>query len=428
MAKARYLKIGLESTIVIGLLAAMYCTDLDLLAFHGDESHWIGSSDSFEAFFTADFDSDVWEETYWTLTQPPVVRYVIGVGRNLGGYGAKDINPTWEWGDDDVSNIRRGAMPAGDLLWWSRLPMAVLATLTMFASFLLARRLAGTVAAYAWLVLVLLNPYFLLHLRRAMGESPLLASIVFVICACCLSARSAVLSKRKYYWTTFLWLGVVGIGVGVAGATKLNGLAAGIAAFVLIGAMALRVRGPASYRCAFAGCGVLVVAVLASCTFVGLNPYLWPDVDRRVKNMFRHRLKEMKAQTRYRAEAHIDSTQKRIGTIPQKVFRKCAALSEEWMFVPNIVLTATGICLALVRARRWLLDRDQEPGPIVVIVAGIMTAGSSLLTPLDWERYYLLPIFFSTLFIAAAIAWYVKLICLLPAAVHKRLSAQRSGS
>ena len=64
---------------------------------------------------------------------------------------------------------------------------------------------------------------------------------------------------------------------------------------------------------------------------------------------------------------------------------------------------------------------------MVVLLVGIITAGPSFLTPLDWERYYLLPIFFSTLFIAVAIAWYVKLICLLPDAVCRRLSPQRSG-
>ena len=427
MAKARYFKIGLESVIVIGLLAAMYCTEINLVKFHGDESHWIGTSDVFEAFFTADFDSPVWKESYWTLTQPPIARYVIGLGRKMGGYGATDINPTWEWRDDEITNIRNGKLPSNDLLWWSRLPMAILAVFSLFVGFVLARRLAGTMAAYAWLVLVMLNPYFLLHLRRAMGEASLLASIILVICACYMSARSAGVSHRKWYWTTFLWLGVVGVGAGVAGSAKLNGLAAGIAGLALVVAMALRLRRPAAHKCLFAGCGALIVVVFTSCTFVGLNPYLWSDVDRRIGNLFRHRVKEMKVQVAGSPQARFDSTRERVARVRYKVFQKCAALSDEGMLIPNILLTVTGMCVVIARARRWLLNRDPEPGPMVVLLVGIITAGPSFLTPLDWERYYLLPIFFSTLFIAVAIAWYVKLICLLPDAVCRRLSPQRSG-
>ena len=427
MAKARYLKIGLESVIVIGLLAAMYCTGLDLVKFHGDESHWIGSSDVFEAFFTADFDSHVWKETYWTLTQPPGTRYVIGIGRNMGGYGPEDINPTWEWSNDEITNIRNGTLPSADLLWWSRLPMAILAVFSLFVGFVLARRLAGPMAAYTWLVLVMMNPYLLLNLRRAMGEASLLAGIVFVICAYYLSARTAAVSKRRWYWTTFLWLGVVGVGTGFAGSAKLNGLACLAAGILLVGAIAIRLRQSAAHKCLFAGCGVLVIAVFTSCTFVGLNPYLWPDVDRRVGNMFRHRLKEMKAQTRHRPSAHIDSIQKRVTILPKRVFRKFAAIRGRQSFVPNILLTLTGMCLVIARALRWLLNRDPDPGPMVVLLAAVMTASPSFLTPLDWERYYLLPIFFSTLFISVAIAWYVKLICRLPDAVHGRLRAHKPG-
>ena len=425
MAKTRYLKIGAESVVVIGLLAAMYCTGIDLVRFHCDESQWIATSPVFEAFVTADFDSPLWQESYWNRTQPPVPRYAIGVGRTIGGYGAEDVNLPWNWSVDDIANIQLGTMPSRDLLWWSRLPMAILAVFSLFVGFVLTRRLAGMMAAYVWLVLTMMNPYFLLHLRRAMGESSLLAGVMCVVCACYLSARISANDNRKCYWTTFLWLGLVGVGIGVAGSAKLNGLTALVAGLLLVGALAIRLRRPTAHKWLFVGCGVLVIAVSTSCTFVGLNPYLLRDPKKNVGNMFRQRLKEMKRQTRHPLW-HIDSIHKRATIVPQQVFQKCAAMSDKGTLVPNILLTITGMCLVIVRARRWLVNRDPEPGPIVVLLVGIMTVGPCLLTPLDWERYYILPVFFSTLFISVAIAWYVKLIRCLPDTVQQRLSAQRS--
>jgi len=427
MVNTRYVKIGLESVIVIGLLASVYCTGLDRVKFHSDESRWIATSNVFEAFVTADFDSPLWKESYWNRTQPPGARYVIGVGRNMGGYRAKDINLPRKGKEDMMSNIRHGAVPSGDLLWWSRLPMAILAVFSMFAGFVLARRAAGTMAAYVWLALVIQNAYFLGHLRRAMGEASLLAGIVVVICGCYLSARAVAVGNRRYYWTTFLWLGVVGVGAGAAGSAKLNGLSALVAGFALVGAMAIRLRRSAACKCLFVGCGVLVVAVSTSCTFVGLNPYLWPDVDGRIGKMFHQRLTEMESQTKRSPSALPDSVRVRVTRVSMAVFRRCAAIRGNGLYVLNILLTATGMCLVIARVRKWIVNQDPEPGPIVILCVGIMTAGPPLLTPLDWERYYILPIFFSTLFIAVAIAWYVKLGCRMPNAVYRRLSAHRSG-
>ena len=247
-------------------------------------------------------------------------------------------------------------------------------------------------------------------------------------CACYMSARTAAVSSRRWYWTTFLWLGVVGVGTGLAGSAKLNGLAALGAGILLVVAIAIRLRRSAAHKCLFAGCGVLVIAVSTSFTFVAMNPYLWPDVDRRVGNMFRHRLQEMKVITTRDKETRRPSVGERVTRASDAVFRECAAMKGNGTFFLNILLTATGMCLVIARARRWLLNRDQEPGPIVILLVGVMTAGPPLLlTLMDWDRYYLLPIFFSTLLISVAIAWYVKLFCRLPDALYRRRSAQGPG-
>jgi hypothetical protein len=41
----------------------------------------------------------------------------------------------------------------------------------------------------------------------------------------------------------------------------------------------------------------------------------------------------------------------------------------------------------------------------VLLLFVVATATPALLTPLDWDRYYLLPLFFSTALIAAGLTW-----------------------
>src|SRR5688572_15506160 len=93
----------------------------------GDESHWIATSAQYEAFVTGDWNSPVWDVQYWTLTQPPVPRYFIGLGRTLGGFGLDTLNVPWDYSLDHDGNAQIGAIPRPALLWWSRVPMLLLA-------------------------------------------------------------------------------------------------------------------------------------------------------------------------------------------------------------------------------------------------------------------------------------------------------------
>src|SRR5262245_46055780 len=85
----------IELTLVIGILAFVYLPNLNDVEFHPDESQWIGTSDAFESYLRLEFDSPVWAPSYWTLTQPPVARYMIGIGRYVGGYHRPELNHPW---------------------------------------------------------------------------------------------------------------------------------------------------------------------------------------------------------------------------------------------------------------------------------------------------------------------------------------------
>src|SRR5712691_10850423 len=46
-----------ELPILLGLLLAVFCSGINSVSFHSDESQWIATSSFFEAFITGDFDS-----------------------------------------------------------------------------------------------------------------------------------------------------------------------------------------------------------------------------------------------------------------------------------------------------------------------------------------------------------------------------------
>src|SRR5688572_29801773 len=152
-----------EVLLVVCTLALFYLPGLSSVEFHPDESQWIATSNVFETYLRGDFQSPVWDRSYWTLTQPPVVRYIIGFSRYVGGYHIPDLNKPWDFERGKNFNDRRGAMPSDGLLWWSRLPMAILAIFSLAFVFILLHSSSGRFAAYIWLILVLASPYFLLH-------------------------------------------------------------------------------------------------------------------------------------------------------------------------------------------------------------------------------------------------------------------------
>ena len=356
--KTRRVTSILEKATVVCVLGAVYFTGLDSATFHPDESDWIATSNVFGEFVTGKWKSAAWQESYWTLTQPPGARYIVGVGRYVGGYRGEDVNGLWEGGDPSSGHIPEDARPSAGLLWWSRLPMAVMSVAAMFMAYVLIRKCAGPAAAYVWALLAVLSPYFLNGLPRAMAEAPLLAAIMFTAWACCRSAGVDAPDERRRGRKVLLWLCLVGVAGGVAGAVKLNGLAVSVAAVAVVVAAAVRLRGAVARRWIPVGGGALVVAVLTTCTFVGLNPYLWPAPAQRTVKMIEHRVNEMRRQRREQPEASIDTLGQRASTVPRRVFETYAAMDFRGAFVPNAVLTLTGLCLVVARARSWMVGKS----------------------------------------------------------------------
>jgi len=384
--------------------------------FHADESLWIAASHYFEAVAEGRLDSPVWGESYETLTQPPVGRYVIGIGRSIGGYGFRDLNRPWDFTLGSEENIARGHMPTSNLLWWSRFPMCILAVVSAVIAFILVSCFAGRPAGYVMLILFVFNPYFSSTLCRAMGEAPLLTATMLAT----LAAYKAVSSwklvtghnrlvNKRFLWP-LLWFGLTGLFCGIAGATKLNGLS------IIVAGLALSLLTPLAQTKSLFRSQILAIIPLTSAllilaatfTFVALNPYLYPDPIGRTKNMVEQRLSEMERQQASMPSARISGPLlPRVVLIGDRVFHQYAALSFAKSWIINVLLCSVGLGFMLFAAWSWLRTGKVSGASVVLLLTAFTSSMPTLMTPLDWDRYYLFPVFFSTVLIAIGATWII---------------------
>lgn len=384
------------------LLTFIYTSEIGTVKFHQDESQWIATSNVFEEFVSGRIASPVWNYSYWTLTQPPVTRYVIGMGRRLGGFGPQDLNAHWQFDLDAGENEAIGAVPAPDLLWWSRLPMVVLAILSVLIGMVLLHKFVGRFAGIIWIALCCTNSYFLTMLRRAMGETPLLICTMLAIFAGYKALQTAKDEKHPIS-KTMIWLGWFGAATGFAGAAKLNGLSLLFAGFVIVLIVVLLPKWSKLERRLIFLRGGLVLIYATGIAFIGSNPFLWRNPVYRTGQMMNHRLFEIDLQQTNFADAHIDSLAERLQVVPERIFETYAALSMDGFFWINVLLFVIGLAFCVYYAVQWMASKETNAALFVVLLVALFAAGPALTTPLDWDRYYLLPVFFSTLIIAIGV-------------------------
>ena len=223
-------KLKIIEYILVSLLTTfIYLYNIDKVRFHPDESQWISTSLYFDAFIEGNIDSKIWEPSYWTLTQPPITKYIIGISRNLNNSGLDKMNKPWDFRVDKDTNELRGAMPDTCLLRIARLPMVIMAILSIILIFYITREYMGILISYTTFLLLLLNPLINASLTRAMSEAPLLFFIILMILFLYYTGQQLIFInklklnniKQLIKITTISML--AGLVAGFAGATKLSG-------------------------------------------------------------------------------------------------------------------------------------------------------------------------------------------------------------
>ena len=249
------------------------------MPFHVDESHWIGLSAPFEAFFSGRFSDPIWQERQDKAVTATVTYYVIGAARRIGGFPPERLNRPWRWFASKDENLAEGRMPDPRLLWWARAGVTTAAVGALFVFFRLLSRAAGRPAAYVWLALALVNPYLRDTLRHAMNEGVLLWLLALVILA---ASRALPYLDRSpdapgARVRAAAWLVIAAVAAGLAAQTKTNGALAVPGIVIVMALAAGRAPGPWGGRLWRVAVASALVAGVSWGTFIGANPTLWPD-------------------------------------------------------------------------------------------------------------------------------------------------------
>jgi hypothetical protein len=395
ISRRQHLFWNVETIVAFALLIAVYSHDIDKVEFHGDESGWISLSSQFEAFHKRQFSSPLWSETYWTLTQPPMARYLIGISRRIGGFHADELNYPYDFSQNFNYNVKQHLVPVRGLLWWSRLGMSVLAAGSMLVGFVLLLRAWGRPAAYSWLLLCSTSAYFLLHLRRAMGESPVLFFVALSLVSGFLALTCA---ERRSANRSLLWFSCMGVCIGLAASSKLNGGSVIVAAAVLAILAAWKAFSSRTERLRYAAKALAILALTSGLTFTAAYPFLWRDPVHRTVQMLGQRVTEMRTQQRLFRTVALDSPEERIKFLSKSIVENTA--STDLVGWPGTLgLAVLGLTAAISGAMKWIRRKSEDPVAVVLVTVGLAASAPVAGTLLQWERYELFPVFTISLFV-----------------------------
>jgi 4-amino-4-deoxy-L-arabinose transferase-like glycosyltransferase len=336
-------------------------------------------------------------------------KYLIGFAWHLGGFSVGQINEQWDWGADWNYNQSSGHAPSAALLDVSRIPSALLLAAGVVVMFALGRALQGRPAAYLASLYYALNPALLLNGRRAMMEGSLTVFSLLAVLA------GVWLAQKPRLWTALL----LGVASGLALASKHTAVFTVIAVFGACALYPVLQWRTEKRRAAGNNPGaqhvvplrmyvtLLVSGVLALLVFYALNPAWWGDPVTRARQVLDLRADLLAGQTAaFGGYANFAGAlggffRQTFVTLPQyyeipawggSLADQIAAYeASPWKGISLGGSRFGGIVIALLAlAGLWALARRRSAADwLVGLWALAMLASTALLTPIEWQRYYL---------------------------------------
>jgi hypothetical protein len=403
--------------VLLVITAAMF-TGLSAVRFHPDESHWIGLSAPFEAFVAGRFTDPLWQTRPDRHLNAPMTFYVIGAARRMGGWRPDSLNQAYRFGQPYQTNVAEGRVPPPGLLWWGRAGVTAAAVLAVLASFAVFARAAGRPAAYVWLALVLSHSYLRDTIRRAMNEGVLLLMLALCIWATyrLLAARDRQTPGRSR-WITAGWAALAGTAAGLAAGTKANGGLALAGVIIVLGVAVTRRRDADGRRARSVAAAALILTVTAAFAYVGTNPTLWPNPARGTLESIRARTHVVKAQMAAFPSEAVPALSRRVKVASKRVFYDDALLPRT---LSGIVLFVAGALSTLRQLYRWRNGLNDNHALAALAIIGLVVSAPAFFSPLDWPRYYVLPVFFSSFQIVVGMDWLAR-------RIWRTLSRARAG-
>lgn len=446
-------------------LACLYLVVCMALTFGGvawspfteDESQWIYTSRYLTLFSRGMFSSPEWD-TYWTETQPPLARYIMGASLKAGGYNLLQLNTPWDFTMERVENEAAGNMPTPGMLAWARLPMGIAAAASVLVLFLIGSRVGGMpagLAAAGWLTL---NFRARNLMTRAEGDGLL---IFFVLLSLLVTL---VLVKRLHEkaGVRYALMGgaVLGVILGLGLASKLTAaiaIAAVPASLVAVYIVRWLSKRKVSWREVGTGAGIAAsAALLAWLVSVALNPAVYSAPVAGTLDLFENRQIEMAQQMQDYPTGALDQGWPRIwagirrplltygvvGSVAAQVGGGEARTLGETLPLDAVlaalgIMTALGMVIMSMRARNKGEERDgppfdqpnrAEPALIALVWTLVFYVAIVINMGLDWDRYTLPLMVFAALWAGTGIGWLLERIAALvarkPTDAHKEIAVQ----
>ncbi len=393
------------------VLAALIVYGYDLRSERpfADESAYYTQAYFTDLLLRGDFNSPAWLE-YPAYDLPPLPKYAIGLALKLGGHPILGPWAARAW-YADIN--RRFYTPGAEVA--ARRPSILFGALGCAAIYvlgLLARdRRAGLLAAG----LLLVNPLYYHHARRAMSDVPAEALIL------------ASLALGLWAWRRFLggrsgpgsWLlaGLAGLCGGLATLAKLNGALALIVIAAWAGLAAGLSKVPLVQKVTIAAAAV-VSGLVALGVFTLLNPFLTarprqplgPGMEQvadrsilgRAYWLVEHRMSVSRGQQDLFSTYALRTPAEKLEAVAVQGFGRFGPLGprrddstrrfdwrQDWGALVWEPCVLAGVFWAF--ARGWRQHRRGEPPTAwaLLIQAGVAALVVTAYLPLAWDRYYL---------------------------------------
>lgn len=383
------------------VLALYILAGTPLTPFHADESTQIFMSHDYAYQFIERNLSKIRysdpprrdTEQELRLLNGTINKYLIGLAWHLSGFSMDDLNEQWDWGADWDYNLRAGHLPAPDLLLASRWPSALFLAAGVGVIFALGWQPGGRPTAYLASLYYALNPALLLNGRRAMMEGSQLFFALLVVLA-------AAWFLRTYSWRATLLLAVA---TSLALASKHTTVLTVVPIFGMSGLLVITQHQSRQI-------GKLMIAgVIALAVFYLLNPAWWDDPLGRTETVLTLRQNLLTIQTQAFRQ-YDDFPDQAAGFARQALVNRPqyyevsgweTHISDQtahyeaslWRGVSIGGSVAGALVMLLLNAVGLAaLWRDrQRPAVLRWLIGGwavILILATLLLTPLEWQRYY----------------------------------------
>ncbi len=367
---------------------------------HPDEYNWFSTSDYFEDWIGFKTDAHSWQMHYLTLAEPNVPRYLIGITRLVAGIPPEALNHPYNWEISYEENVAEGRAPTHEQILIARIPMAILTMVLGGWMYIVFSKLVNRLFGCIWLILFIFNSLLLRSLVPAMSEAPML---LFSIIACYFVYHALQQLPKDFniaenqslpkFPKSFWYILCSGTFISLSMSSKIHTLGIfGVFCILLVFTVFTHLKHlpfGKKFTLMVRGFSIGFFAILL--TYTLLHPIAYPNPVRALTLMFRYRLHEMS----YQAELWNDFGDM---TLIQRWAHLFGRLFSTYASIPSVILN---IVFALLGAVSLVADflrslKQKQPFPFIIVTLLLLSIlfAAAFMSPLDWERYYLYPVFF----------------------------------